>query len=629
MTDDSTGDQVRALYVERRRRFEDERAALARRARAISTARLATFLAAAAGAVIGFWGLRPSSPFALGGAAVAVVVFVALVLWHDRVLKRRDRAEVLALINDASLARMDRRWAALPRPSSPRLVEAANDPVAHDLDLFPGDRGRASVFQLLSTAHAPQGVDTLVAWLREAANVEEIGQRQEAVAELAPLVDLRQELELRSRQLVAGGTPPDPARFLEWAEGEPWLLRKPWLLWATRGLALVATGLALARLAGLAPTGWLLLALAVNLVVGFGLARRTHGTFDAVSGRSQAIRHYVGLLELLDRRSSFECARLRRLVERLTPLGQPASRHMRRLERLAGLADTRLTPLFHIPLLALTLWDFHVLAGFERWQRQVGREVRRWLATLGEAEALCALAALRHDNPGWVFPRVHESGEACLSAEGLGHPLLAPEAGVVNDVEVGPSGTFLLVTGSNMSGKSTLLRSIGTNVVLAQAGGPVCARRLDLPPILLATSFRVQDSLESGVSFFMAELRRLKQVVDLARECREGRSPRRLLYLLDEILQGTNVYERQVAVRRVIGHLLRYDAIGAISTHDLTLADAEGLAEACRAWHFTESYESGDEGPRMRFDYVLRPGVSSTVNALKLLEVVGLGDDPT
>jgi hypothetical protein len=399
-------------------------------------------------------------------------------------------------------------------------------------------------------------------------------------------------------------------------------------VWGSRLLAVAAVSLAALRVAGLAPTGWLVVALLVNLGLGFAVARHTHGTFNAVSGRSQAIRHYANLLSLLDGHRGFESARLRSVCERLSPLGRPASRHMQRLERLAGLADARLSPLFHLPLLAMTLWDLHVLVGFERWQREVGREVRRWLETLGELDALAALAALRHDNPGWVFPNMRADGsDSRLAAEGLGHPLLPPEACVVNDVEVGPEGTYLLVTGSNMSGKSTLLRSIGTNVILAQVGAPVCARRLELPPILLATSFRVQDSLEAGVSFFMAELRRLKEVVDLARECHGAAGGPRLLYLLDEILQGTNVYERQVAVRRVIRHLLRYGAIGAISTHDLTLAEAEGLAEASRAWHFTESYESGEAGPRMRFDYVLRPGVSSTVNALKLLEVVGLGEE--
>jgi DNA mismatch repair ATPase MutS len=175
-----------------------------------------------------------------------------------------------------------------------------------------------------------------------------------------------------------------------------------------------------------------------------------------------------------------------------------------------------------------------------------------------------------------------------------------------------------------MSGKSTLLRAIGVNAVLAQAGGPVCAEALTMPPLHLGTSFRVEDSLEAGVSFFMAELRRLKAIVDEAATCGVEKGWT-YLFLLDEILQGTNVYERQIAVRHVLEYLMAQGAIGAISTHDLTLAETEGLAAAARAVHFTEDYRVDEAGPRMTFDYRLREGVAPTTNALKLLALVGLG----
>ena len=194
---------------------------------------------------------------------------------------------------------------------------------------------------------------------------------------------------------------------------------------------------------------------------------------------------------------------------------------------------------------------------------------------------------------------------------------------LANDVEVGPSSSFLLVTGSNMSGKSTLLRSVGLNVLLAQAGGPVCASQCRLPPTEIATSMRVADSLARGVSFYMAELQRLKQVVDHADRLRDE-SSRTLLYLLDEILLGTNSAERHIAVVRVMHHLLEAHTIGAISTHDLSLADSEELAGACQPVHFREQIVTRDGCDEMTFDFVLRPGVATTTNALKLLEMVGL-----
>jgi DNA mismatch repair ATPase MutS len=244
---------------------------------------------------------------------------------------------------------------------------------------------------------------------------------------------------------------------------------------------------------------------------------------------------------------------------------------------------------------------------------------------LGQAEALAALATLAHDNPEWVFPTLEPAADT-LEAQGLGHPLLPAANRVVNDVAVGPPGTFLLVTGSNMSGKSTLLRAIGVNAVLAGAGGPVCARSLQLPPVALWTTVRVQDSLERGVSFFMAELQRLKLVVDAAREQRERGGPR-VFYLLDEILQGTNTVERQIAARRIIAFLVSTGAIGAVSTHDLALADAPELAGSVRPVHFTDIVGDGVDRPVMSFDYRLRPGVATTTNALRLMELVGLDLD--
>jgi DNA mismatch repair ATPase MutS len=255
----------------------------------------------------------------------------------------------------------------------------------------------------------------------------------------------------------------------------------------------------------------------------------------------------------------------------------------------------------------------------ERWKAESGARLRGWLEALGEIEALAALASLAHDHPDWCFPVPVE--EPRLTARALAHPLLAPGAAVTNDVEVGPAGTFLLVTGSNMSGKSTLLRALAMNVVLGSAGAPVCAAEMRLPPVSLQTSIRVQDSLEEGVSLFMAELLALARVVAAARTPSE----RRVLYLLDEILQGTNSGDRRLAARTVLLHLLAAGAIGAVTTHDLALAAAPQLETHAVTVHFTETVIADGGSPRLVFDYRLRPGLATTRNALVLLEMVGLG----
>src|SRR3954470_294303 len=262
--------------------------------------------------------------------------------------------------------------------------------------------------------------------------------------------------------------------------------------------------------------------------------------------------------------------------------------------------------------------DVHIYFAFDRWRRRSGGHVRAWLDALGTIDALAVLARIRADEPAWVQPRV-TSEATSVRAQALGHPLLAADKRVSNDVQVGPRGTLLLITGSNMSGKSTLLRAIGLNTVLAQAGAPVCASEFSMPPISVQTSIRVQDSLELGLSYFMAALARLKAIVDAA----EGDRPadRTLLYLLDEVLQGTNSAERAVAVRAIARHLLDAGAIGAMTTHDLALAQEEPLASAATLVHFTERV---DPDGQMSFDYRLRPGLATSRNALRLMQLIGI-----
>jgi DNA mismatch repair ATPase MutS len=265
-----------------------------------------------------------------------------------------------------------------------------------------------------------------------------------------------------------------------------------------------------------------------------------------------------------------------------------------------------------------------VLFALERWRYDAGRHVRDWMDALADLDALVALAGVKHDNPGWCMPEIVEDLRHAerYTATGLGHPLIAEDRRITNDVEIGPRGTVLLVTGSNMSGKSTLLRAIGLNAVLAEAGSCVCAVALRMPAVNLQTCIRVQDSLELGLSYFMAALARLKGVVDAA-ESPHGR--RTLFYLLDEILQGTNSAERAIAVRAVARHLLAAGAIGAMTTHDLMLADQEPLKTSARLVHFTETVDARGV---MTFDYKLRPGLATSRNALRLMEMIGINLPP-
>lgn len=603
------------LYGARRQRFaalEERLAAVSLRFSIARGVAFATFL----GGLL--WLLAaartPGPPLSLAGGALAA--FVALAVVHARRLREMRRAGELRRLNEEGAARVERTWDGLPLAvEPPRDRELA---LARDLDLY----GRASLFQLLGTAHTPAAKTTLRDWLEGAASPPEVAERQAAVAELAAPERLafRQELELALRGMEA--QPPDCERFLAWAEDAPWLLARPRLLRGVRALTVLTFGLLACTVALGWPPSFLYALLVFNYGLSAALEKRIGPTFGRIAARrDEMMRYAAGLRHAASQ--PFAGPRLRRLAAALAAAegGQPAHAALAVLESRLGLADARHSGPLHFPLQVLTLWDVHVLALLERWQSGAGRHARRWLAALGEIEALAALAALRFDNPGWAMPEIDPAADR-LAARGLGHPLLPPAARVGNDVEVGPAGTFLLVTGSNMSGKSTLLRAIGLNTVLAQAGGPVCAAALRMPPLALATSVLVEDSLAGGISFFLAELLRIKSVV-AAGEALHG-SRTRLLYLLDEVLRGTNSGERQIAVRRVLRRLLDLGALGAVSTHDLDLATGAGLAAQAHPVHFRETL-SGDPGaPRMTFDYQLRPGLATTTNALALLRLTGL-----
>ena len=359
-----------------------------------------------------------------------------------------------------------------------------------------------------------------------------------------------------------------------------------------------------------------LIPLVAGVVLSFANTHRIHRAFNRAGAGQQSLACYAALFEHATG-VSFASPVLQGLRDRLSAEGRSAPACMRRLNRILGCAELRSgAGIFHFIVQASTLWDFHVVFALERWRHQAGSHVRDWLNALGEMDALSSFAAARRDNPAWAMPEI-DSGPV-FDAEALGHPLIADERRVCNDVRVGPPGTLLLVTGSNMSGKSTLLRSIGLNAVLAQAGSCICATRLRLPPSDLQSSIRVQDSLELGLSYFMAALARLKGVVDAAERAREGRV---LIYLLDEILQGTNSAERGIAVRAVARHLLDAGAIGVMTTHDLSLAGEEPLKSSAVLVHFTETVD--DEGS-MGFDYRLRDGLATSRNALRLMQIIGI-----
>jgi hypothetical protein len=605
-------------YTARERRYaaecDDER----RRSATLARLRLATFVAAAG--ALTWWLGFDGRVLAAAVTLLLLLEFAVLVVVHARVESRAEWCEALRGVNARALARLDRRWDQLPDGAPPPGIEVEQHPYAVDLDIF----GRASVFQWIGPASTTFGQRALASWLLAPASSGEIVARQQAVTELAGLVDWRERLA--GFGVLGGATRQESIdTFMRWAASAEPPMRAFGVIRALVYLTLFALWVPLLlHLSGVMPNGLWALPLVFGIALSFFTAGSVSHVFDQAGAGERTLRQYADVLAHIDAQP-FTAPRLAAIKDRLTVQagGRSAPDAMRALNRILGFADLRRgAALLHFPIQAFTLWDFHWLFAVERWRRTAGARVGGWLDAAGELDALSCLGGVRHDNPEWCLPEITRDPRYIAAA--LGHPLLPGGRRVANDVVLGPPGTVLLITGSNMSGKSTLLRAIGVNAVLAEAGAPVCAASLRLPPCDIQTSIRIQDSLERGVSYFMAALARLKRVIDAGEAdaaARRAGEDRVLFYLLDEILQGTNSAERAIAVQAVARHLLDAGAIGAMSTHDLNLASEEPLRSHARLVHFTEIV---DPDGTMRFDYRLREGLATSRNALRLMKLIGI-----
>ncbi len=631
-------------YREHLAEIQTERDHLKVRDRTYGTIRVVLFLLAILFWVVGYYGdvtiAQPIGWAAFIGFIVAVVLNEPV---RDRIdALRRERSVFRRLV-----ARIERDWdrlatASLSRQLGEVALPAGQRDAAADLDLL----GRASLFHLVSMTATTPGIRTLASWLTGPAISSDAIERTKAIETLAPLREERLRFYVTARKVAESSG--DPDRFTAWATGPRWLASRKWLSgWANLS-AILAIAFVLAMLLGFLVLGsatWFKIGLFGLLAVGIinvtltGIALGpAHAIFSIAMASRGAVDDYGELFAAAERlptdnnasnTKTNNTAHLRNIRDTLIASPRSAAAGMLALQKVAAagaLRQSAATFLIYLPLQAFALWDVRVLKRLEQWQEDYSDVVAGWFESLGQFESLMSLAALRDEYPSWTTPQwKNDSSDRSVEAIGIGHPLLPDESRVRNDVTVGPPGTLLLVTGSNMSGKSTMLRSIGLNIALAGTGAPVCATRFALPSIELATSIRVSDNLSEGVSFYMAELHRLKQVVDHARRLAE-KEDRVLLFLLDEILQGTNSRERQIAVVQVLRHLIGFEAIGAISTHDLELADEPELNSIAHTVHFRETITTDNDGKdTMTFDYQMRQGVSPTTNALRLLEMVGLG----
>ena len=596
--------EYRARLEARRRVSELEQ----KQFRRIGNARLAAGFAAVVVAFFVF-GEVWISPWWL---LVPLAIFGALVIVHARVIEHRDRSIRAAQFYDRGIARLEDRWADRGIDGS-ETGERFRDPAhvyAEDLDLF----GNASLFQLLSTARTRAGEDTLAHWLLAPASADEVAARHQAIQELRPLLDLREDLAVLGSAVRSSL---DPDAIARWGEA-PEVVFPAGARYIAPLLAaavVISFSLYMASVLTRAP---FLAVLLVTLGYGFFLGSRTLHVATAVNSPSHDLALLAKLLQRMER-EPFRAPLLENLQSRLTAgLELKASAEIAYLGRLVARLDWQRNLIF-APIAMALLWSAQVAMAIERWRKVSGRHLRDWIDTAGEFEALCSLAGYSYEHPSDVFPELSSAPSGCFEAEAIAHPLMPEAHAIRNDVKLGCSELndtrLWIVSGSNMSGKSTLLRTVGINTVLAWAGAPVRAHSLKISPLSLGASIRVQDSLQDGRSRFYAEITRLREVVALSS------GPRPLLFLLDELLSGTNSHDRQAGASAIVRALVDRGAMGLITTHDLALAHiADALPGRAANVHFADTLENGE----LHFDYRLQPGVVERSNALDLMRSVGL-----
>jgi MutS domain V len=596
-------------YEQRTAHFLEEVKRLEAQSRAYSNLRLAIFVAGVISALIvpkntPFWILLLTALLLL-----LVFLFIAAAIRHQVIEGKLETSREMARRNEEGKARITRNWKDLPDRSPP--AELLGGPLAQDLDLF----GEASLFDLVCTANTWEGRNGVARALLHGVEQQQLPNRQASVRELAARLEFRQLLECATfpfrKSAVRGSGLFAPLHV------ESTLLQQQFVRWfcfVSPFVLLILLALKLAGLLLLWPFGLLF---TLNFAVSTLLRRKIDKSFKSAITADRTIAQYLQAFRYL----AAEPLSSPELVS-LKTLGQEAIARMQRLQGLISLSRLPQSPIPGLRiLLNFVLWEPNLAIALKKWWDQNGADFSRWLNAFGKLEEIGSFASLLHDNPTWSFPQFGEDDR--IVAETLGHPLIAATKRVDNDVTVGPQGRILMVTGSNMSGKTTLLRAIGINVLLAKAGGPVSAKKLALPWVEVVTSMRASDSLAQGVSLFMAELASLKTVTEtMQRVTREGDGL--VLYLLDEVLLGTNIDERRVITFRLIKNLLQQRAIGAMSTHDLSLLHFKEFADRCQKIHFQETFVSNNGQLEMVFDYRIRDGEAQSRNAIALMKHIGL-----
>ena len=587
------------FYQDRRADFQALADRLQARYARLALWRLGIFIGAVAVLILLFSYAGPIVGFV--GLLIFLGVFSRFVKFHTAIDRRREHAANLAEINAREAACVTGDWSAFP--DGEQYLDPLH-PYALDLDIF----GPYSFFQFTNRTSTTLGSDRLADYLANPATPEVVTRRQAAVAELSDRLDWRQELNAHG--LSIDDRREDVVELQRWLDLEPFVSTNRWLqlaLWIVPLYVVIALTLAVLYLPYQL---WIFV-----LVIPGWILYRTKSQVDEVHRHTERganiLAGYAALVEHIEG-EQFTSPLLQEIGDAFHDTAGSASGQLRRLAYLIRQLNLR-NNFFAIFFNLASLWDLRYVLRLERWRASLREELPKWFEGLAELEALHSLAAVRYNRPEWCFPEFTEA--KLLTAEQLGHPLLRPEKRVDNDFTTPTRGHIKLVTGSNMAGKSTFLRSVGMNIVLARTGSVVCAQSMSLPVLEVFTSMRTVDALHEDTSSFYAELKRLKFII----EATEAGRP--VYFLLDEILKGTNSRDRHKGSRALIRQLIDARGAGIIATHDLELGDLEEHSNGTvENWRMEVEIEEGE----LVFDYTLKRGVTQSFNATELMRRMGI-----
>ncbi|MDQ3190983.1 MAG: hypothetical protein M3Q58_05260 [Bacteroidota bacterium] len=587
------------IYKERIDKFTEQETFFAKRAAKFPLYRLLVFLA---GAVVFYFAFSFTPILSVVAVIVFLIVFGFVTKLDAKTNDKKNYNNKLKIINENELKSLGGDYKIYDDGS--RYMDHSH-PYTSDLDIF----GKASLFQFINRTTSNSGSDLLASMISKPAQENEIHLRQQAIGELKELIDWRQDFQESGQSFE--GNPGERASIVNWLSEPAYFSNKKVLTVFSIIFPFITIALIIAAFKGM-PHGYAYLAVLIQGIITYLNSGRINESYQHISKKVGLLKSHASLIAAIES-ASFKTEKLAVLRDNFILDGTKASDNLNSLSSIVKYLDFRLH-LFFFPVNLITFWDLHWIRKMESWREKNRDKVIKWFDAMAEFEALSSFANTYFNHPGWVFPEIAQQ-EFVLKAKNAGHPLIKPKERVTNEINIEGKAKVMLITGSNMAGKSTYLRTVGVNIVLANAGAPVCATSFKAAIITPFTSMRIIDSLEENASSFYAELKRLQDIINAVKN-RE-----KVFFLLDEILRGTNSNDRHIGSKALIKQMIKYNGTGIIATHDLELGK---LQEELPGHIENYSFDVQIEGERLFFDYKLHPGICKSLNASVLMKKMGI-----